>query len=181
MKRMFMLALALAAVPLVAQPVRDLYDGLAAVRQQQRDLEPAIALAKETQLALKTLTTIQLSLVGATGSMPLDKAVQIIDAYLKDLTDRRSYLPRDVMIVINDSRKLFDNARINAPSDLQPLRDRFHHRFVAVLERRVLQDADQLTQIGQGYERMVAQMRGLQSIAISLASEASREPGKRDE
>lgn len=181
MKRLLILAFAVAtaAVPAFAQPVRDLYEALAAQRQHARDLEPAMALAKETQTALKTMNGIQSMLLGAKGTMSLDKAVSIIDDYTNDLTARRSFLPRDVMAIVLKARKMFDDARVGPPlDDLQPLRDRFHHGVVAALERRVLQDADQLANLAQSYDRIQTQLRFLQMTAMSLSADAAREPGK---
>jgi hypothetical protein len=179
MKRFLRFALCLLALPAAAQPVSDLYEAISAVRQQQRDMEPALALARETQAALKTMTTIQLSLQGATGTTPLDKAVEIIDNYNADLVQRRAFLPRDVTALVTRARKMLDDPRVGPPpGDLQPLRDRFHHVVVAAMERRVLQDAEQLTSLTQAYEGISNLLRALQGRAIALAGAASQEPGK---
>jgi hypothetical protein len=180
MKQLLGLALVLfSAVPASAQQPRDLVDANNLARQQQRDLELALGAVRETQLALRTLTTVQGTLLGASGTIPLDKGVQIIDDYGRDVVHRRSYLPRDVDAIVTRGRRMLDEARTGpAPGDLQPLRDRFHHVVVAALERRVLQDAEQLTSLAQAYEQIASQLRTLQSHAIPLASAASNEPGK---
>lgn len=170
MKRFLLLLTLLTPLAAHAQPARDLFDAVQMTRAHERDLAPALALARETTAALKTLLVAEFKLGDEQypAASALDRAISVLDDYDRDLTRRKAYLPRDVRKIMDEARMILDSARAGLPTDNTLLRDKFHHMSVHRLSRRVMEDMAQINQLLFAYNQIENQLRQLQSTGMNI-------------
>lgn len=179
MKTMLIVLLTVLPSTALAQPAKDLFDAQQAARQHERDLLPALQLARETAGVLR----LYLGVEGTLGSTQLpagsalDKAIIQIDDYGRELEKRRAILPTDIRKSVGTARDMLDRARIPMPADLTLLRDKWHHQIVHPTARRVSQDAQQINALISSYTGIENALRQIQTTQLGVLANAENVPG----
>jgi hypothetical protein len=164
---------------LSAQPAKDLYDAQQAARQHERDVVPALSLARETAGVLRLFLQIETTLgnTNLPGGSAIDRAVIQMDEYEHDLDRRRAFLPSDVRKRLGMARAVLEELRSRGPVDLTAGRDKWHHEVVHPMARRVSEDAQALNALITVYTNMENNLRQIQSTELGVLANAENVPG----
>lgn len=178
MKTILAMTLTFCALPIAAQPVRDLVDAQAVVRAHEREMQPAIQQMREMTLALEAMARAQGALAQTQPGIALDQAVKVLDEYT-DAATRRGYLSRDMFSYVVRSRSYLDGFRNGAPiPDLVAIREKFHHNFIHPMQRRAAQMMNQMNSIIGGYDGLLRSLREAANGAAGAIERAAMDPEK---
>jgi hypothetical protein len=179
MKTLFVLIALLLPLAVSAQPANDLYDAQQAAKQHERDVLPALQLARETAGVLRLFFQVETTL-GSTNlpaGSAIDRAVIQMEEYERELDRRRGLLPTDVRKRIGSARAVLVELRLAGPADLTAGRDRWHHEIVHPMARRVAEDAQAMNALIAIYTNMENNLRQIQSIELGVLAYADSAPG----
>jgi hypothetical protein len=174
MKTLFVLIALLLPLAVSAQPAKDLYDAQQAAKQHERDVLPALQLARETAGVLRLFLQVEMTLgnTNLPGGSAIDHAVIQMDEYEHDLDRRRALLPSDVRKRLGMARAVLQELRLRGPADLTAGRDKWHHEVVHPIARRVSDDAQALNALIAVYTNMESNLRTIQSIELGVLAES---------
>jgi len=179
MKLLFALSFLLMTAGLSAQPAKDLYDAQQAAKQHERDVIPAVQLARETAGVLRLFFQVETTL-GSTNlpaGSAIDRAVIQMAEYERELDRRRGLLPSDVRKRIGMARAVLEELRHAGPADLTAGRDKWHHEVVHPMARRVAEDAQAINALIAIYTNMENNLRQIQSAEVGVLAYAESAPG----
>ena len=166
-----------AALPLAAQPVRDIADAPEAVRAHARDMKPVIDQVRELAPLLKMLADVQRELSDTTQPrLALDQAIHVVDDYAGDLVRRGVFLERGQRDAVDLTRRLLDDARKNAGTDLVAVREKIHHDVIHPMQRRAVQVMHQVEVVVRSYDAIAAMLRGGELNALGNLDRLAMDP-----
>jgi hypothetical protein len=165
-------AFILVAVSAVAQPVRDLTDANAAVRQHMRDLEPALNLMRSEAEALTKINEVQRALSGPPLSS-VDRAFRIIDDYSGGIGRRGVTLPHDQQIIVMHAQRMLQDAHTVTPNDYAKFRDDFHHLIQLPMQFSVARDLQQLMSLTNLYTQITNSLRVIETASVNAMNGAA--------
>jgi hypothetical protein len=179
MKSLFALSFLLMTAGLSAQPAKDLYDAQQAAKQHERDVFPAVQLARETAGVLRLFLQVETTLGNANlpAGSAIDRAVIQMEEYERELDRRRGLLPTDVRKRIGMARAVLEELRLRGPADLTAGRDKWHHEVVHPMARRVAEDAQAINALIATYTNMENNLRQIQSTELGVLANAENVPG----
>lgn len=179
MKSLFVLLALLLPLAVSAQPAKDLYDAQQAARQHERDVFPAVQLARETAGVLRLFLQVETTLgnTNLPAGSAIDHAVIQMDEYEHELDRRRGILPSDVRKRMGTARAVLEELRLRGPADLTAGRDKWHHEVVHPMARRVAEDAQALNTLIAVYTNMENTLRQIQSTELGVLANAENVPG----
>jgi hypothetical protein len=179
MKTILVLAVLLVPCAALAQPAKDLFDAQQAARQHERDLQPAVQLARETAGVLRLFLQVEGTLGNTQlpAGSALDKAIIQMQDYDRDLARRRALIPQDVRKRMAVGEQMLEHARYLTSADLTLLRDKWHHEFVHQMSRRVAEDAQQIASLIGAYVSIENGLRALQSSQLAVIANSENAAG----
>ena len=176
----FAVILLASSVPAGAQPVKDVIDAQEAVRQQIRDMQPAVQQIREMTQLLQAFARVQREL--SDGSQPgiaIDKARSVLEDYDSESSRRGSLLDRDTRAIVDRVRRDLDAAHNGAMvANIADLRERIHHNAIHPLQRRAIQMAARVDAIIGSYESAAAMFRVVQSEMTMSQAGLAMDPEK---
>ena len=169
MKTTVALFLLLGAAPLFGQyapPARDLDEAIEYVRELTRQLEPAIKEARDQAHVFGLVARAANKLSGKEPATELAAAKELIDNFVEQRERSGNELSRENLKTLASVRQELELAQ--PPYAILALRDRLHHEFVHVLERKALRDLQRVDQMKAEWE--VLMQRHVQAFDRTVMS-----------
>ncbi len=179
MKSLIALFFLVMAAGMSAQPAKDLFDAQQAAKQHERDVFPALQLARETAGVLRLFLQVETTLgnTNLPAGSAIDHAIIQMEEYERDLDRRRAILPTDVRKRMGTARGILEALRMRGPSDLTAGRDQWHHEVVHPMARRVSEDAQAINALIAVYTNIENGLRQIQTTELGVLANAENVPG----
>lgn len=176
-------ALSMASVLLAASlfgqygpPARDLDEAVRLLQEVQRQIEPAVAAARDEAAVLNVITRAQNELKGNQPVTAVDSALNIVDEFVERREKNDRDFSRDLRRTLASVRREIEQARV-PPHSLEETRERLHHQYVHPLQRQVMRNAQHLQQFAQFVQAFEGRyLRPAMSELLGSTAFASTDP-----
>lgn len=144
----------------------------------ERLIVPAFGAVRDHASVLMVLTKAHNQLVTGAPLSSIDEALKTIDEFLQKREADNRQLSRDLEQTVRRVRQQIDSARMGPPpTDLKPLHDEIHHQTIHPMQAQALQNARQIQQLADVYQRLSDQLvRGVLPESIGAAAAAAGDP-----
>jgi hypothetical protein len=174
-------ALLFAAPAVFAQftnEARDLREAQRLVSDLPGQLKPALQDAEQTADTLTMLSSVHQTLVEEAPLTAVDKSLKRIDEFIERAEKMNQPLSRENLRAIKLVRDTINDTKMGPqPPDLLPVREKIHHEYLTMLQRRVLTNQvalHNLRQLVEQLTRVIDRPGGTSAEALARSVSMSR-------